>query len=285
MLTTNANKLPRISVTAKVMTPHTSAFYTAWMDRDGYGRIMVGPGGITYNYSVGDNCMEVYGNMVEPGVSMEGDEACRAYACCGNEVVITSGPAAGEKGFVTGKLHATSAVTAWFAPEVLEKMTGNETFLIKAFGCGLRLDDWPDIDIYSLSPDLLERLGITETGDTLTVPVTHVIPSYLMGEGWGTLPFYDDGDIITDDSALFTQYNLGTLRFGDIVFIEDHDSTNGRAYRKGAGTVGVVVCSDGIGNGEGPGVLTLMSSKKPFIKPVIQKDANIALYLGIREVL
>ena len=46
MLLTNRNTLPVISVTAKVMEPKTSNFYTTWMDRDGYGKVMVGPGGI-----------------------------------------------------------------------------------------------------------------------------------------------------------------------------------------------------------------------------------------------
>lgn len=285
MLKTNSDRLPAISVTAKVMEPKTSAFYTTWMDRDGYGKVMTGPGGITYNYAVGDNCMNIYGNMVEPGVSLEGSEAARAYACCGNDIIVTSGPACGEKGFVTGKLHVNGALTAWFPAQTLEKMTGSETFLIKAHGCGLKLDDWPAIDIYSTSPGLLDTMKIAETPDALEVPVTHVIPSFLMGEGWGTLPFMDDGDILTDDPALYEKYKLGSLRFGDIVFIEDLDTTNGRAYRKGAGTVGVIVCSDGIGNGEGPGVMTLLTSKQPLLKPVIDPNANIALYLGIREVL
>lgn len=285
MLLTNRNTLPVISVTAKVMEPKTSNFYTTWMDRDGYGKVMVGPGGIVYNLSVGDNCMNVYGNMIEPGVSLDGSEACRAYACCGNDIIITSGPAAGEKGFVTGKLQVNNTLTAWFPYKTLEKMTASETFLIKAYGCGLRLSDWPDIDIYSISPDLFDKLGLKEENGEIAVPVTHVIPSFLMGEGWGTLPFMDDSDILTDDPALNEQYGLSSLRFGDVVFISDMDSTNGKAYRNGAGTVGIVVCSDGIGNGEGPGVMTVLSSKKPLLRPVIDPNANIALYLGIREVL
>ena len=54
----------------------------------------------------------------------------------------------------------------------------------------------------------------------------------------------------------------------------------GRAYRKGAVTIGIVVHSDCLLAGHGPGVTTLMTCAKPLIKPVIDANANIATLIG-----
>ena len=63
--------------------------------------------------------------------------------------------------------------------------------------------------------------------------------------------------------------------------ILDHDNRFGRAYRQGAVSVGVVVHSDCMRAGHGPGVTTLMTCASPLIEPVLDPAANLADLLGI----
>ncbi|HDY90131.1 MAG TPA: DUF4438 domain-containing protein [bacterium] len=77
------------------------------------------------------------------------------------------------------------------------------------------------------------------------------------------------------------KYKLDRIRFGDFVALMDHDNRYGRAFRKGAVTIGVVVHSDCRRAGHGPGVTTIMTTETSLIKPVIDPRANIANILRI----
>ena len=85
-----------------------------------------------------------------------------------------------------------------------------------------------------------------------------------------------DYDIMTSDAALVKEYGLDKIRFGDFVALLDHDNRYGRAYRKWAVTIGIVVHGDCKGAGHGPGVTTIMTSKTTLIQPIIDPNANIA---------
>ncbi|MEG1732270.1 MAG: DUF4438 domain-containing protein, partial [Longicatena sp.] len=70
---------------------------------DGMGRIAMSVGGITYNYKIGDSCMGIAGDHVEPGVSLKNpvdkeNNALQAFACIGNKAKIISGDAKGHVG-------------------------------------------------------------------------------------------------------------------------------------------------------------------------------------------
>ena len=56
---------------------------------------------------------------------------------------------------------------------------------------------------------------------------------------------------------------------------------HGRAFRKGAVTIGIAVHSDCLRAGHGPRVTTLMTCQNPQIKPVLDSKANIAHLLKI----
>jgi hypothetical protein len=77
------------------------------------------------------------------------------------------------------------------------------------------------------------------------------------------------------------QYKLDKMRFGDLVAIMDADNSYGRIYKTGAVTVGVLVHSDCVISGHGPGAATLFTSSKGKIEPVLDKNANIGYYLKI----
>jgi len=84
------------------------------------------------------------------------------------------------------------------------------------------------------------------------------------------------------DKAVVEQYELESLRIGDIVAIIDADHSFGRIYRQGAVSVGVVVHTNCVTAGHGPGVTTLMTSPDGRIIPQIDPKANIASLLKLR---
>ena len=90
---------------------------------------------------------------------------------------------------------------------------------------------------------------------------------------------------MTSDAETVKEYGIDKIRFGDFVALLDHDNRYGRAYRKGAVTIGIVVHSDCMEAGHGPGVTTLMTCASPLIRPVIDPEANIADRLGIGTTL
>jgi hypothetical protein len=118
----------------------------------------------------------------------------------------------------------------------------------------------------------------------MEVPVACAIPAELMGSGLGSASVASgDYDITTADKEVLRKLGIDKLRFGDVVALENTDNCFGRCFRKGSVSIGVVVHSDCILAGHGPGVTTILSSKSGRISPVIDKRANIANYLGLRK--
>jgi len=85
---------------------------------------------------------------------------------------------------------------------------------------------------------------------------------------------------MTSDPETVEQFGLERIRLGDFVALMDHDNRYGRAYRKGAVSIGIVVHSNCLEAGHGPGVTTLLTAASPLIRPVIDSEANIADRLG-----
>jgi hypothetical protein len=102
-----------------------------------------------------------------------------------------------------------------------------------------------------------------------------------MGSGLGMGNCYSgDYDITTTDKKLIAELGIDKLRFGDIVAITDADNRFGRSYLTGAVSIGVVVHSDCLIAGHGPGVATLLTDIEGKIKPVIKEGSNVGAYLG-----
>lgn len=290
MVRINKDRLVMISIQGKVSNPVRRAAYT--LTYDGQSVVVPGVGGITYNIKVGDCAFGWEADHVEPGVSTVVNEEKRdappnyAYnilACAGNQARVISGDAKGAVGVVTGHHGGIEHVLIDFAQETLEKLCIEDKILIKAYGQGLKLLDYPEIKIFNLDPSLLEKMNIKEIGDgTIDVPVTCEIPAKLMGSGLGSTSVASgDYDITTADKKMVEKYKLDQLRFGDIVAISDADNSYGRSYREGAVSIGIVVHSDCVIAGHGPGVATFLTSITSKIKFHIDTDANIANYLNI----
>jgi len=293
MLRTNVDKLVKISVVGEVASPvYGRGIYN--ISAEGVPMVLPGVGGITYNVRVGDPACGWEADHVEPGVSIENKEndptfgrganiALNVLSCVGNEAVVVSGDAKGSKGVVTGKHGGIEHVLVDFQPETLEKLMLGDKVLVKAFGVGLKLLDFPEIKVMNMDPRFLEALDPKPNGDKLEVPVTHVIPAAIMGSGLGANQTYSgDYDIQLFDEATRKEYGLDDLRLGDLVAILDADHSYGRIYRKGAVSVGIVVHTNCVTSGHGPGVTTLFTSSTGKIVPKIDSKANIAYLLKLR---
>ena len=289
MLKTNEENLVSIAAQAKVISGSGGG---PSMSVDGEPFWLPGTGGITYNVKVGDRAFGWEADHVEPGVSAVADEekkTARAnsglnfLACSGNTARLVSGDAKGKTGTVIGHHGGAEHVIMDFEDEALEAMTLDDTILVRTLGQGLKLLDYPETKCFNLDPSLLHKMGIEENGDgTITVPVTTVVPAELMGSGLGSINVArGDYDIMAHDTEYAKELGVDKIRFGDLVAIKDHDNTHGRAFRREAMTIGVVIHSNCLLAGHGPGVTTLITSAKPLIKPTVDGGANIAKILGI----
>lgn len=281
MLETNKDKVVMQSVQGKIHHP-TAVSSVYRISHEGEPRVVPATGGITYNVSLGDPAFGWAGDHIEPGVSIKNDNAAEnialtTLACIGNEAKVVSGDAKGAKGYVTGMHGGIDHVLIYFKQEDLEKMSVDDKILIKAHGQGLELLDHPDIKVMNIDPELFLKLGIEEHNGKLKVPVVATVPPYLMGSGIGSASAYNgDYDIMTADLEEIKRLGIDKLKFGDLVLLEHCDNTFGRGYLKDSVSIGVVIHSDCIKMGHGPGITTIMTCKKPLIEGVLCENANIA---------
>ena len=292
MLRTNAEKLIKISVMGEIASPTIRSVYN--VSATGDPLVLPGVGGITYNLRVGDPACGWEADHVEPGVSVENKEndarsgqtantAFNVLSCIGNKATVVNGDAKGAGGTVTGKHGGIEHVLVDFPSEVLEKLVLGDKILVRAFGVGLKLLDFPEIKVLNMDPVLLDAWNIEPKGDKLEVPVTHIVPAAIMGSGLGANQVNSgDYDIQLFDKAVVEQYGLESLRLGDLVAIIDADHSFGRIYRQGAVSVGIVIHTNCVTAGHGPGVTTLMTSPDGKIIPQINRKANIAKLLKLR---
>jgi len=292
MLKTNAEKLIKISVMGEIVSPTIRSVYS--VSATGKPMVLPGVGGITYNLRVGDPACGWEADHVEPGASVENKEndprsgqaantAFNILSCVGNEAIVVSGDTKGAKGVVTGKHGGTEHVLVDFPSETLEQLLLGDKVLVKAFGTGLKLLDFPEIKVFNMDPRLLGAWNPRAKDDKLEILVTHIVPAVIMGAGLGANQVNSgDYDIQLFDEKVVEEYNLENLRLGDLVAIIDADHSFGRIYRQGAISVGVVAHSNSFTAGHGPGVTTLMTSADGKIVPQLNRNANIASLLKLR---
>ena len=282
-LKTNKDQLLTIAVQGEVNPASSRGYSTTY---DGKPIVHLGMGSINYTVSVGDLA---YGwanaDHVEPDVSFTNLDgpALGILGCIGNEAKLISGAAKGAKGIYIGK-HGSSMF--WFPKDVLEQLSVKDKIQVKARGVGLKIDDFEDVRVNKVSPELLENLGIKIEGDQLVVPVVKTVPGHIMGSGMG-LGFFIlenvDYDIHTTCPETVEEYDLKTLRLGDLVAIQDHYDYYGRGRYEGAVTIGVVIHGWSDIAGHGPGLDPILSALPGRIKVKIDPHANTAYYLGIKE--
>jgi len=263
---------------------------------DGVPRVLPGTGGIVVNRRIGDLCVGLAGDHIEPGVSLHNNNrevigprdgpnnALITYACVGNTARVISGPCRGQVGLVTGKHGGVNHVLVDFPTAVLLRLQIGDRVQILSHGQGLRLPGHPRLELLNCSPRLIARWGLVERDGRLEVPVTHLVPSRVMGSGLGkNTAWRGDYDIQLADRATRDRYRLGSLRFGDFVAITDADTRRGPLYRAGRTTVGVIVHGDSTVSGHGPGVTPLLTGPAELLRLVHEPNANLAAAFGIRQ--
>ena len=290
MLKTNEHYLVEFLLQCQPGHPRTRGNWE--VDHQGTPFLLPSIGGITLNVQVGDPAFGWQGDHIEPGVSCTADTqkpyehpnvAVQIYSCAGNIATVATGEAKGATGTVIGHHGGSEHVIVDFERDVKEKLLYTDTIIIRGKGQGMKLTDYPDITLFNLDPSLLAAMKIREVeGGVLEVPVTTIVPAFCMGSGIGSAHVAKgDYDIMTSDLDAIREHGIDKIRLGDFVALQDHDNRYGRAYRKGAMTIGIVVHSNCLEAGHGPGVTTLMTAASPLIRPVLDPEANIADRFGI----
>lgn len=290
----NADRLVAVSVLGQIAHPVARAAPYR-IGHDGVPRVLPGTGGIVLNHRIGDPCVGLAGDHIEPGVALHNNgrevvgprdgpnNALITYACVGNLARVLSGPCRGRTGVVTGKHGGINHVLVDFPTEVLLRLQIGDRVQIVSHGMGLRLLEHPQIEALNCAPRLLRRWGLGQRDGALQVPVTHLVPARLMGSGLGrNTAWRGDYDIQLADAQARRRWRLGSLRFGDMVAIVSGDARFGPSYRSGRITVGVIVHGDSTVSGHGPGVTALLSGPAALLRPVLAEDANLARILGVR---
>lgn len=291
MIQTNKHQLVCQSVAGEITSP-LGGVNPYRINPDGRADVYPGVGGITYNISIGDPACGFFADHVEPGVSISNfnqfqgqpgpNRALNLFSCAGNTAKVISGEAKGKTGRVTGKHGGIEHVLIDFPSPVLDELAIGDKIQIKACGCGLQLSDFPGLKVLNMDPALVEVMNLKgRTNGRLRVPVTATVPAKIMGSGIGsTHSNSGDYDIQLFDEPTVDKFNLKGLRLGDFVAITDADATYGRIYKTGGVVIGIIVHSDCVLAGHGPGVMVTMSSREGLIEPVIDSGANLKHYFS-----
>lgn len=279
---TNEKKLVIQAVTGRIHHPTVTGQRVGY---DGKGVLLPGVGGITYNFQIGDSCMELIGDHVEPGLSIANRDskenlALNTFACIGNEATILSGNAKGKKGYVTGIHGGVNHVMVYVDEQTLHEVVIDDLLMIKAVGQGLKINKYENIFLANIDPTLLQKMENIhlKLNDKLNFHVTKVIPAHYMGAGIGeTTLLFGDYDIMVQSKEAYN--HLNDLRFGDIIAIDNHDSRHGAYYNPDYITIGIICHSDSFTAGHGPGVTVIACGNKNELEYTLDSSANIAYYL------
>jgi hypothetical protein len=287
-LRTNAADLVMQAVIGEIGSPigRTNPYR---IGNDGVPRILPGPGGITVNHRVGDRCVGLAADHVEPGVSLRNHQrnvggaadgpnlALMTSACVGNLARVVTGHCRGATGLVTAKHGGVNHVLVDFDSRILARLSIGDHVQVYSCGLGLALPDCPDITLTNCAPSLLRRWNPEPRGQVLEVRVTHIVPAEIVGSGRGqNTVCRADFDMELFDPGVRRRYNLDTLRFGDLVCIEGADSRFGFSVHHSHLTFGVIAHSDSTVSGHGPGIVALMTGPVSRLRPILDRNANIA---------
>lgn len=284
MIKTNRKHVVAQAVVGKIHHPVNSKTFR--VSSQGEALILPSTGSITYGIHTGDPAFGLAGDHIEPSVSLRNEitpenDALMVLSCLGNTAKVISGDAKGDTGYVLGTHGGIEHTIVEFPEDTLEKLAIDDKIQIKAYGQGLELLDFPEITMMNMDPDLLERLELKVLDGVIQFPVAAIVPAHLMGSGIGSAHAYTgDYDIMTQDFEAVHTLGIDKLRFGDFVLLQDCDNTFGRGYLKGAVSIGVVIHSDCVKMGHGPGIMILMTAKKPLIRGMLQECCNVADYMG-----
>jgi hypothetical protein len=260
---------------------------------DGVLRVLPATGGIAVNQRIGDRCVGLAGDHIEPGVTLHNNrrevvgsrsapnDALIPYACVGNRARVISGPCTGQWGLVTGKHGGINHVD--FPTPVLRQLQIGDQIQVYSCGLGLRLGDYPEVAVFNCAPTLLRAWAIAEDGGILSVPVT----TWSRRGGLGP----------RQEHGVARGLRYPALRCADPQALSARQPVlrrHGRhpprrcplravLPRRARVTIGVIVHSDSTVSGHGPGVTVLMTGPAERLRPRHDPDANLAMLFGLRS--
>lgn len=288
-MTLNEDKLVSVSVMGTVVSPSFPGLPAEpyRLAADGTPFLLPMYGGIVYNLSVGDPAYGWQADCVHPGVSIShandnSNRGLNIFACVGNEAIIMTGDAKGQKGVITGKSGRFSEqVIVHFPKAVREQLVIGDKIVVRSKGVGMLIKEYPNIKLKSLAPELLHALDPVAGGGTLKIPVVAKIPAHLLGAGTGLSSEGGSIHIQTTDHTAIQEARLGALRLGDIVALTDYDSRYQHGYLRKAVGIAVVGQTDGPRAGYGPGLTLLMTDTGRTLEPIIREAVNLKDLLGL----
>lgn len=281
-LTTNLAQLVQVGVGGRVSHPGQSGSYS--ISYDDRPTMLPGMAGVTSNIRVGDSVFAFACDHGEPGVSAEGlvereHLAIQVLACVGNRVTMTSGEAKGAVGTVVGK-HAYVLID--FPGVDLMRITPGDGLVVRAWGQGLLLTEFPQVAVRNCGPELLSRLGCEPAPDgRLRVPVVATLPAELMGAGLGMSAEWANCDVMLHASETVSNLGLSGLRIGDVVGMADQDHRFARGYAPGWTAVGVLAHAMGPTPGHGVGVVTILTAPNECLELNRAPERNLRDLLEI----
>lgn len=288
----NVDKLVSVSVMGQVASPGFPGLPAEpyRLDADGKPFLLPTWGGIVYNVSVGDSVYGWLGDCIHPSVSISlsddrGNRGLNIFSCVGNAATVMTGEAKGSRGIVTGKSGRFSEqVIIHFEKDIRKKMAIGDKIVVRAKGVGLQFDDHPTVKIKSCSPELIDNLEVTTTDDgKLSVPVVAQVPAHLLGAGAGLTSEGGSLHIQTVDKDALADAGLTDLRLGDVVALENYDSSWNHGFLRGAMGIGVIGQTDSPRAGYGPGVTLLMTATGGVIEPRITQGVNLKELFSIAD--
>ena len=163
------------------------------------------------------------------------------------------------------------------------KLAVEDKMLVRAYGRGLALSDFPDIQLKSLSPRLLDALG-TEVVRTGTVCGCRSRPR-CRPSWWAPAPACRRRAAACRSrpttAESLSRARPRRLRLGDVVAIRDYDTRWGPGYVEGAVDRHRGARRQPAGRPR-PGVTIVMTCVAGRIEPEVVAERNIADLLGLR---
>ena len=282
-LKTNEKKLIKMSIGGYVTQPSfKNPGYIP--DNDGNSVILPGMYGVVNNVKVGDKAFGWNGDHIEPGVSIDSENINEHFAlhylvCTGNKAIVRSGEAKGKTGIVTGE-HARNLIH--FEQNILEKICVGDQIDIITHGRGLKLLDFPDIEIKKIDPNLLKSMNFKVENKKLIVDVAIELPIKIMGSGAELNSEYVDQDLMSGDRSLMKKLKIDQMKLGDLIVINHADHRWGRSYKKDHVSIALCIHGDSVMTGHGPGIMTIMTGTKKNLGWRINKKANLKNLLKIK---
>ena len=282
-LKTNEKKLIKMSIGGYVTQPSfKNPGYIP--DNDGNSVILPGMYGVVNNVKVGDKAFGWNGDHIEPGVSIDSENINEHFAlhylvCTGNKAIVRSGEAKGKTGIVTGE-HARNLIH--FEQNILEKICVGDQIDIITHGRGLKLLDFPEIEIKKIDPNLLKSMNFKVENKKLIVDVAIELPIKIMGSGAELNSEYVDQDLMSGDRSLMKKLKIDQMKLGDLIVINHADHRWGRSYKKDHVSIALCIHGDSVMTGHGPGIMTIMTGTKKNLGWRINKKANLNNILKIK---